>query len=249
MGGLDYPSNRSDKRIWRKWVPKTLKKVVSALAAPNEGLKPIVARGLLESTGWVSKYNTLTRQDLLENLLKDVPLPRNSRPHLDPSMLDGGALEVGMVTWDDLREIAGLHTKYSKNLRDDAVGNHYSSPEWRGKRRFRRQIERETPFRPLSDLINQLQRDDCLRAVLQGIDRTVPYFTYGDHVKTRLQNRKKAVTTVGREQVAGTPIVRFTSFFDLKTRLDEVSQTVWVNTDHAEIRDLLSLVGNLRVDG
>lgn len=227
---------------------KSTKQVISALAAPNEGLTPVIAGALLESTAWVSKYNTETRAEALEYLLAGLPLPKESRPFLNPKMFDGdGVQEVGLVTWEDLRETAGLHQSLTKMLQPDREGRSYSDPEWAGKRRFRRAIQRETPFKPLGDLLRRVQKDDSLRAVLKGLDTSVPYFTYRDHVKMRLKNQKKAMDLFG-PKLRGTPVVKFTSFWELKERLNEVSQTIWVNESNIIVSDLLVVVGNLRVE-
>lgn len=252
LGGLEYPSNRSDKRIWRKWVPRTVKRLASIMAAPNESTKPVVLRALLESTSWVSRHNVETRVDFLEHLLGDIPGTKMSKPFLSPDMFrkeEGSEVDrIGMVPWADLVEVATRHPKLGPMLQPDREGNPITSPEWRGKRRFRRTVERETPFIPLTQLISRLQRDDTLQGLLDGRNKAVPYFTYKDHCVIRQRNQQKAVKAATLERVKKTPLIKFKSFFDLKQRVEETSQTLWVNTRHHLVSDLLEMTGDLRVE-
>jgi hypothetical protein len=250
LGGLEYPSDRSDKRIWRKWVPKTIKKVASALASPNEGFIPVIARSLMDSRSWISKHNVETRVDFLYNLLDELPSVKDSKPHYNVGMFEmvDDDTPIGLITWDTLKEYAQEHPRLGPLMGTDRNGNPHTHPEWRGKRFFRRKIETSTPFMSLIDLLNKLKRDDTLRGLLAGNRKMVPYFTYKDHCHLRKKNYTKIVETIGEKQVAGTPLVKFESFWKLRQRIDEVSGTLWVHENNPNVKLLLSLSGDLRVE-
>jgi len=250
LGGLDYPSNRTDRRQWRKWVPKPLKRVISQLASPNESIQPVITRSLLESTSWVSKHNIEIRVDYLTNLLGDVPLPKQSRDFLKPEMFskDNEETGIGMVTWNDILDVAQEHPVLSKSLWTDKNGNTPSHPEWWGKRNFRRQIERDTPFLSLSSLLSRIQKDDTLAGLLSNNRKVIPYVSYGGHCRLRKRNFARAVELMGKGVVEKTPIVNFSTFWDLQQRVQNVEQTIWVNSQHPEIRYLLERTGDLRIE-
>jgi len=245
LGGLGYPSRRSDKRIWRKWVPKDVKKIISAVVSPDATEQTVTNPNTLNSVGYFNKKGLVNRADLL-SLLDRVPRPRDSKAWVEKNPLritDEDVPKIGMIHVNELiRKFSETH-----GLKRDEAGNEPHDLKYRGRRWMLRQIPRESDFEPLSDTLRTLGTDDSLRSMLTSLKSARPYFGYGTYKKARKERIEMAREALG-ERAVGTPIIRNPPDFQtLQTRLYTMFGQIWINRKHPETELLLSRAGLIKV--
>jgi len=259
LGGLGYPSTRSDKRIWRKWVPKEVKRIMNVCLSPNEAMETVLMSGHLNSTGWVSKKNFETRQDLLVDLLKDLPKASETRKRDLTHALDspsewsqrGTQNELGLLTERDLTQLCvDQKPSWAQWLGPDRDGRLPGQPGWVGRRNLLRSIQHKTNWMTLKDLVADLETDDSVRALLvQAGRKKLPYYGLPEYDRLRPRRIRDTKSRFPPARLFGTPDIRFKDFADLTSRLLAQTSTLWVHKSYTLVSDLLSRSRNLRVSG
>lgn len=250
LGGLGYPSRRSDARIWRKWVPKNVKRIVSALVSPDMTEQTVLNPNTLNSLSYFNKKGAENRRDVF-TLLQDVPRRRDSLQTIQ-ELTDAGEnwlkrqephMNLGFVVQNDLvQEFAK-----QRNSQPDEFGNEPTSLNYRGRRYILTELKKVTKFRPLGDVLKTLERDESLRALISSLDSCKPYFGYKNY-KRMYKDRIHSATELLGERAERTPIIRSVHDFDqLDLRLKQSHGNMWVHVEHPEVELLLGRAGMIKL--
>jgi hypothetical protein len=256
LGGLGYPSTASDKRIWRKRVPRNVKQILANFLSDNERAADVVRYLSLNSLNYCNSKNMVEQYEEVLNLFEDVPDARESRKLTDDSKdlaiqsRGKGDSRLGILTYEDLVRLSVDSThQSSRGLGTALDSNGRSLTDRRSflRRTFRRHLSTNTNWMPFTELVRLCLRDASLRALLRGRAVSTPFFSYGSYMSTRSKRIKKAEQLLTSTRLRGTPPIKFRNFYHLSERLRKKSSELWVNRDHDWIAELIAQVGELEL--
>jgi hypothetical protein len=188
LGGLGYPSKRSKKYVWRKWVPKRLKQIASAIALPNETPESVLWANLLSSTGYVSKRNVTSRAQFIAEYVRPLMQKASTTRKTEWSFKTTEPVQ-GFVTDNDLKAKAieeGLFGLDPKD-RDEILSRH-----WKGNRWFRLNIERKSTWIPFMTWLNCVLENFGFAQLLNGLNNVKPFFGLPEWDKVRRRRMNDA---------------------------------------------------------
>jgi len=257
LGGLGYPSLRSDKHIWRKRVPRVVKQIVANLLSDNESVQSAVRFISLNSVNSVNSKNMEEQYDDVLGLFDTVANTRQTRALIRDG--DGvpvvqrrgeGSPDLGFLTHEDLIERSAnspVDEISSLATGTDVNGKPLTDRNSENRRNFRRSLSTLSNWMPFRELVRLCLRDASLRALLRGTKMTTPFFSYGSYMSARGKRISKAKQYLTNIRLRGTPPIRFRNFRHLSSRLYKQAGQLWVNRDHEWIKQLLAKVGELEL--